>query len=99
MTPLAEAVRAVVLAAAMSHGVDPDVMDRIALCESGYNARAMNGPYVGVFQLGSTKQKQFLAEGYTDLFDAAQQANFVAERLAAGEIASWAGCTRFVSAG
>lgn len=94
MTPLLEAVRTLIFAAAMAHGVDPGLMDRIARCESGYNPYAQAGPYMGVFQLGPAKQRQFLTEGYTDLFDPAQQANFVAELLAAGEQSDWAGCLR-----
>ncbi|HLY65700.1 MAG TPA: transglycosylase SLT domain-containing protein [Chloroflexota bacterium] len=94
MNPLIEAVRSIVLAAAVSHGVDPRLMERIAACESGYNRYAMNSPYVGLYQLGTNKQRQFLAEGYTDLYDPAQQANFVAELIAQGELSDWAGCLR-----
>ena len=93
MNTLIEAVRAVILAAAVSHGVDASLMDRLAKCESGYNRFAANGPYVGLYQLGTAKRRQFLAEGYVDVYDPAQQANFVAELLAAGETSAWAGCT------
>jgi hypothetical protein len=94
MNSLIEATRAIILAAAVGHGVDPRLMDRIAACESSYNRYALNAPYVGLFQLGPYKQRQFLAEGYTDFFDPAQQANFVAELIAQGEISDWAGCLR-----
>jgi hypothetical protein len=94
MNPLIEATRAIILAAAMAHGVDPQVMDHVAQCESGYNRFAVNGPFMGVFQLGTAKRKQFAAQGYDDVFDPSQQANFVADLIANGEINDWAGCAR-----
>lgn len=36
------------------YGVDPNVLRHIATCESGFNASAVNGPYVGLFQFGSS---------------------------------------------
>jgi len=94
MNPLIEATRAIILAAAMAHGVDPGLMDHIAGCESGYNRYATNGPYMGLFQLGTAKRQQFLSRGYSDLFDPSQQANFVAELLSAGEVSNWVNCAR-----
>jgi len=92
MNPVIEAVRALILAAAMAHGVDADLMDRLARCESGYNPNSVAGPYMGLYQLGPAKRQRFLAEGYDNVFDPAQQANFVAEELANGDVGSWAGC-------
>ena len=94
MSALTEAVQALILAAAVSHNVDPDLMDHIAACESGYNARAVAGPYVGLYQLGTSKRKQFTTDGYTDVFDPAQQANFVAELIANGETSDWVNCAK-----
>jgi soluble lytic murein transglycosylase-like protein len=36
------------------YGVDPNVLRHIATCESGFNAQAVNGPYVGLYQFGSS---------------------------------------------
>jgi soluble lytic murein transglycosylase-like protein len=32
------------------YGVDKNVLERIANCESHFNSNAINGPYVGMFQ-------------------------------------------------
>lgn len=34
------------------YGVDPNVLRHIALCESGFNEHAKNGPYIGLYQFG-----------------------------------------------
>lgn len=39
---------------AAQYGVDPNVLRHIAVCESGLRANAVNGPYVGLFQFGSS---------------------------------------------
>lgn len=36
------------------YGVDPNVMRYIAICESGFNPKAVNGPYFGLYQFGAT---------------------------------------------
>ena len=35
------------------YGVDPNVVRRVALCESGFNSNATNNVYVGLFQFDS----------------------------------------------
>ena len=35
------------------YGVDPNVLRHIAVCESGFNSNAINGPYIGLYQFGS----------------------------------------------
>jgi soluble lytic murein transglycosylase-like protein len=86
-----EAIRALIVAAALAHGVDPILMDRMAYCESTYNPFAVSGPNVGLYQLSRYgKQKDFFDRGYTDLFDPAQQANFTAEELSEGQGPAWA---------
>lgn len=32
------------------YSVDPNVLRHIAICESGFNPKAVNGPYVGLYQ-------------------------------------------------
>ncbi len=34
------------------YNVDPNVLRHIAVCESGFNAHAVNGSYVGLYQFG-----------------------------------------------
>ncbi len=53
MTP---AIQALVLAAALSHNVDPGSAEFWVNCESSGNAAAVNGPYVGLLQLGPAKR-------------------------------------------
>jgi len=37
---------------ASQYSVDPNVLRHIAVCESGFNQFALNGPYAGLFQFG-----------------------------------------------
>lgn len=39
------------------YGVDVNILRHIAVCESGFNPQAVNGPYVGLFQFNSTSWK------------------------------------------
>ncbi len=36
------------------YGLDPKLLEKIAYCESGFNNRAVNGPYAGLFQFCSS---------------------------------------------
>lgn len=42
---------------AVQYSVDPNVLRHIATCESGFNASAVNGPYAGLYQFGSSAWK------------------------------------------
>ncbi|KKU09658.1 MAG: hypothetical protein UX13_C0034G0005 [Candidatus Woesebacteria bacterium GW2011_GWB1_45_5] len=44
------------------YAVDPNVMRHIAICESGFNPNAVNGPYVGLFQFGPITWKNIREE-------------------------------------
>jgi len=86
----AGSVEAIIRAAAARWGVSGDWMVKIARCESGLNPRAYNpaGPYIGLFQfLAST----FRANGGTNIYDPADQANITAKMLAHGQAHQW-GC-------
>ncbi|HSV94590.1 MAG TPA: transglycosylase SLT domain-containing protein [Spirochaetia bacterium] len=48
-----EAVNGFIERFAAQFGVDKNVLRHIALCESGFNSRATNGPYAGLYQFGS----------------------------------------------
>lgn len=78
----------IIQAAAARWGVSGDWMVSIARCESGLNPRAYNprGPYIGLFQfLAST----FRANGGTNIYDPADQANVTAKMLAHGQAHQW----------
>jgi hypothetical protein len=38
----------------IQYGIDPNVLRHIAICESGFNSNATNGPYVGLYQFDTT---------------------------------------------
>ncbi|NMC99470.1 MAG: transglycosylase SLT domain-containing protein [Bacteroidales bacterium] len=44
------------------YGVSPDIMRHIALCESGFNYKASNAGYAGLFQFGTTTWKNLRSE-------------------------------------
>lgn len=81
-------VAAIIRAAAANWGVSGDWMVKIAQCESGLSPTAYNprGPYYGLFQfLMST----FTANGGTNIWDPADQANVTAKMLAHGQAWQW----------
>lgn len=44
------------------YSVDPNFVRHVALCESGFNPKAVNGPYVGLFQFEATTWKNIRLE-------------------------------------
>ena len=91
-----EAIQALIVAAALAHGVSPDVMLNMAYCESTFRADVVSGPNVGLFQLSRDgKLREFTAwetaQGLPghDPFDPARQSNFVAEQLTLGAGPAW----------
>jgi soluble lytic murein transglycosylase-like protein len=81
-------VVSIIRAAAARWGVSGDWMVKIAECESGLRPNAVNpsGPYYGLFQfLMST----FTANGGTNIWDPADQANVTAKMLAHGQAWQW----------
>ncbi len=82
-------VSAVIFAVAVSHGINPDSLDALARCESTYNPLAVNGQYWGLMQLGAYHRARFLAAGYTDVWDAEQQANYTADVIVAEGAGAW----------
>lgn len=81
-------VVAIIQAAAARWGVSGDWMVSIARCESGLRPNAYNprGPYIGLFQF---LQSTFTANGGTNIWDAADQANIAAKMLAHGQAHQW----------
>lgn len=39
--------------------VDPNILRHIAICESGFNPRAVNGPYAGLYQFGKSTWDEY----------------------------------------
>lgn len=78
----------IIEAAAAHWGVSGSWMVSIARCESGLRPNADNprGPYLGLFQF---LQSTFTANGGTNIFDAADQANVAAKMLAHGQAHQW----------
>jgi hypothetical protein len=79
----------IIRADAAKYGVSGDWMVSIAQCESGLRSNALNprGPYYGLFQfLMST----FRANGGTNIWDPADQADVTARMLANGQAHQWA---------
>lgn len=82
-------IAGIIRAAAAKYGVSGDWMVNIAQCESGLRPNAYNpsGPYYGLFQfLMST----FRANGGTNIWDPADQADVAARMLANGQAHQWA---------
>jgi hypothetical protein len=86
--PSVSYVESLIVAAARRHGVDENWMLRIADCESGDNAYAINrsGPYDGLFQF---RPSTFYGNGGSNIWDAAQQSEITARMLANGQAWQW----------
>lgn len=87
-----EIIRALIASAAIAHGINVNLMDRMARCESTYNAFAVNrySGAKGLYQLKSPGELDvFYARGYDNPFDPSEAANFTAEELKAGKGYYW----------
>lgn len=92
------AVKAIILAAALAHAVSGDDMLRVAECESTYRPLAVSadGQNLGLYQLNRRgRLPEFYALGYDDVWDASQQADYFAGRLAEHDVAAWTCARRF----
>ena len=79
------------------YGVDPNVMRHIAVCESGFNPLAINGPYIGLYQFGKsswTSNRQALGEDIdTDLrLSAEESVQTAAYIISIGKGSLWPNC-------
>lgn len=80
------------------YAVDPNVLRHIALCESGFNSNAVNGPYAGLYQFNSITWKNLrLAIGKnTDpnlRFSAEDAVQTAAYELSIGKGGIWPNCS------
>lgn len=86
------AIKAIILSAAISHGVSAAVLDHMAACESSYDPAAVgdSGTSLGLYQLHVDGELGvFYARGYTDPFNARQAADFTADEVAHGKGQAW----------
>lgn len=79
------------------YAVDPNVMRHIAICESGFNPLAVNGPYAGLYQFGKITWKNLREEIGEDTkadlrFSAEESAQTAAYALAIGKRGIWPNC-------
>lgn len=84
---------------AATHGVDPEIMKKIAQCESGMRPEAVNGPYGGMFQfVSSTWVSNRKAMGKdTDpalRFNAEEAIETAAFKMGRDGYGAWPSCSR-----
>lgn len=80
------------------YGVDPNILRHIAICESGFNASAINGPYTGLYQFSAKTWSSFRSkigeardpDLRLNAEEAVQTAAFV---LSIGRRSIWPNCT------
>ena len=82
---------------AAQYAQDPNVLRHIAVCESGFNPLAINGPYVGLYQFGPTtwKNNRFLMGEDPDLllrFNAEESTQTAAYMLSIRGGGVWPNC-------
>lgn len=86
-----EEIEALIVDAAERHGVSPERLLRVARCESRLDPYAVGrAGERGVFQLHPYGLlRAFWMAGYTDEWDAEQQADYAASAFAAGLAGHW----------
>ena len=79
------------------YSCDPNVLRHIAVCESGFRADAVNGPYVGLFQFATVTWKSHRnlmgEDGNPDLrFNAEEAVQTAAYVVSQGKGYIWPNC-------
>lgn len=82
---------------ASQYGVNPHVLRRIAICESGFNPKAKNGPYAGLFQFSSStwsNNRLLIGEDIDSglRYNAEEATQTAAYMLSQGKGYSWPNC-------
>lgn len=86
-TASAGSVQQIIIDAANRYGVSPDLLLRIAKCESGFSTTAYNpSGATGLFQF---MPATFYGNGGTNLYDAYDQANIAAKMFSQGQANQW----------
>lgn len=79
--------------------VDPGLLKKIAVCESGLNAMAVNGLYAGLYQFSESSWRSVRARMNLDSnpqlrFNPEESIRSAAFKLAIGGRAAWPNCSR-----
>lgn len=82
---------------ASQYSVDPNVLRHIAVCESGFNSLAQNGPYAGLYQFSegswANYRKQIGESVAPDLrFNAEESVQTAAYVISVGKSSIWPNC-------
>lgn len=82
----------------IQYGIDPNILRHIAICESGFNSSATNGPYIGLFQFGSTTWQNLRLEigenHHPDLrYSAEESIKTASYALSKNKSKLWPNCT------
>ena len=82
-----------------AYGADPQLLQRIAYCESHFNPGAVNGPYGGMFQFHPQTWKSERGKWGWDSdsslrFDANESIKTAAAKIGSGGIGAWPVCGR-----
>lgn len=79
------------------YAISKDLLKKIALCESGFNAQATNGPYGGMYQFtsqtwSSTRNEMGLDQNPELRFDAKTSIETAAFKISRGGENAWLNC-------
>jgi soluble lytic murein transglycosylase-like protein len=79
------------------YGVDPHVLRHMAVCESTFNQRAVNGPYAGLYQFDErtwkTNRQSMGEDPNVDLrFNAEEAVQTTAYMVSLGKESAWPNC-------
>ncbi|MCX6816381.1 MAG: transglycosylase SLT domain-containing protein [Candidatus Beckwithbacteria bacterium] len=82
------------------YGVNPNVLRHLAICESGFNSRAKNGIYAGLFQFSPATWKNIRQEIGKDTnpnlrFSAEESVQTAAYILSQGKESMWPNCVTY----
>ena len=82
---------------ALQYGVDVNVLRHVAVCESGFNTNASNGPYAGLYQFSriAWKSNRALMGEEVDFnlrFDAEEATQTAAFIISTGKTYLWPNC-------
>ncbi|MBI1864121.1 transglycosylase SLT domain-containing protein [Candidatus Woesebacteria bacterium] len=79
------------------YNIDPNILRHIAICESGFNPEAVNGPYIGLYQFVTVTWKKYRQEmgekvDYNLRFNAKEATQTAAYALSKNRAYIWPNC-------